>query len=663
MSIQISKPTHDEPEAAVDSSASVKSTPSLLRALIIGLLLIPVNVFWITIIEVRWYTLDGTSLPLFVTPIFFLFVLTVANLWWRKQVGVSKALRQEELLLIYIILQVSCAFAGADTFQNLFGVIGAATWYATPENGWEHLFFQYLPKWLLITDHETLAKFYQGGVSIYSPQGMRYLAAWIIPLTAWGIFFLTLYGMYLCLNILLRQAWIRDEKLTFPIVQLPIAMTSDDAGTAFFKNPIMWAGFGVAFGIAAFNGLHQLYPAMPQISVTINDIQGKFTTPPWNFVGRTLISFYPFAIGIAYFMPLDLSLSCWSFYILARLFRVAGAQLGYSAEPDFPYFPEQAVGAWLALGVILIYSGRHKWAAAFREARLGLNSADPAEGMRYRYALIGLIVGIVLLGVFSAMIGMSWYVALAFFALVLFLGFVITRIRAEFGAPHEIYWVNPGQVLVTLFGPHMLGAQSLTLLSTLYWFNRCYRNHPMPNQLEAFKMMDGRKGVKFGGLVGAMCIAAVVSLLTTYWANLHVTYAAGALAKANGFKWWAGTESFGNLQNWLTDPNSFKTSAVGYIVGAFLFVVGLSILRMNFEWWPLHPAGYALAISFAMEYFWLPVFIAWLAKAVILRYGGSRMYRLAIPFFLGLILGDYTGGALWAIIGPIMGVPTYKIFI
>jgi hypothetical protein len=86
-------------------------------------------------------------------------------------------------------------------------------------------------------------------------------------------------------------------------------------------------------------------------------------------------------------------------------------------------------------------------------------------------------------------------------------------------------------------------------------------------------------------------------------------------------------------------------------------------MRVNFVWWPFHPAGYALALSYAMEYFWLPIFIAWALKFLIIRYGGIGLHRRAIPFFLGLILGDYTMGALWAIVGPVLGIPTYKIYI
>jgi hypothetical protein len=94
-----------------------------------------------------------------------------------------------------------------------------------------------------------------------------------------------------------------------------------------------------------------------------------------------------------------------------------------------------------------------------------------------------------------------------------------------------------------------------------------------------------------------------------------------------------------------------------------VLTVILAILRTQFVWWPFHPAGYALALSYAMEYFWLPVFIAWFLKACIIRYGGVKLYRLAVPFFLGLILGDYTAGSLWALLGCAMHIPTYKIFL
>ena len=64
-----------------------------------------------------------------------------------------------------------------------------------------------------------------------------------------------------------------------------------------------------------------------------------------------------------------------------------------------------------------------------------------------------------------------------------------------------------------------------------------------------------------------------------------------------------------------------------------------------------------------LEYFWFAVLISWGLKWIILTQGGVRAHRRAIPFFLGLILGDYFFGSIWAIIGPVAGLRTYKIFI
>lgn len=660
-------PQANEPNAGALPPASMRPF-SLWRALLLGILLVPLNALWVTIVEIRWYTLDGTSLPLFITPIFFLFALVLLNLLWRKlSPRPHTALRQAELLLIYVMLVVSCTFCGHDTLQNMFGEISHPYWYATKDNRWQQLFFQYLPSWLLVTDHAALSAFYAGHVSIYSPEGRQYLVSWVVPLAAWGAFFLTLVGIYLCMTILVRRPWIESEKLTFPLVQLPLAMTADDAVPAFWKNPRMWIGFGIAFGISFLNGLHELFPRIPDVQIHPYDISPYITGKPWGAIGTTRTSYYPFAIGIAYFMPLDLSFSCWFFFVASRAFRILGSVAGWdtgAGASGFPFFGEQASGAWLGLGAMLLYAGRTHWHQAGRLIRLGKASDDPKEALRLRFAVVGIGVGLCLLALFSRLIGMSLWVGVGFFGIVLLLGFTLTRVRAELGAPHEINFVNPGQVLVTLFGTAALGPQNLTALAMMHWFNRGYRNHPMPNQLEAFKMLEDKPGVRFGGIVTTLVIASLVSLLAAYWANLHVTYMAGAAGKAVGFKGpMGGAEAFTPLASWLTQPQAPASTGLYYIVGGLIFTVFLAIMRSYFVWWPFHPAGYALAFSFAMEYFWLPVFIAWTLKALLLRYGGIKAYRSGIPLFLGLILGDYTMGSLWAIIGPALGIPTYKIYI
>jgi hypothetical protein len=63
-----------------------------------------------------------------------------------------------------------------------------------------------------------------------------------------------------------------------------------------------------------------------------------------------------------------------------------------------------------------------------------------------------------------------------------------------------------------------------------------------------------------------------------------------------------------------------------------------------------------------MEYMWCPFLIAWAAKTAILRYGGVRIYRQAVPFFLGLILGDYIVPTLWGVWGTVAHTQVYMSF-
>ena len=88
----------------------------------------------------------------------------------------------------------------------------------------------------------------------------------------------------------------------------------------------------------------------------------------------------------------------------------------------------------------------------------------------------------------------------------------------------------------------------------------------------------------------------------------------------------------------------------------------LAALRARFIGFPLHPAAYALNMSFANDFFWGDMFVAWLLKSLILRYGGIKVYRQALPFFLGLILGDFVSGAAWSIVGTLCHLNLFRTF-
>lgn len=49
-------------------------------------------------------------------------------------------------------------------------------------------------------------------------------------------------------------------------------------------------------------------------------------------------------------------------------------------------------------------------------------------------------------------------------------------------------------------------------------------------------------------------------------------------------------------------------------------------------------------------------------KSVILRYLGFKGYRAALPFFFGIILGDFLIGGVWTIWGVVLGIPIHSVW-
>ena len=121
--------------------------------------------------------------------------------------------------------------------------------------------------------------------------------------------------LMVCINTLVRKQWTEHEKLSYPIIQLPLELTSIGNRTNLLRNKMMWLGFGIAGAIDILNGLHHLYPTVPSLGGRLYDLRPFFTQKPWSAIGWTPIAVFPFAVGMAFFIPLDLSFSCWFFYL------------------------------------------------------------------------------------------------------------------------------------------------------------------------------------------------------------------------------------------------------------------------------------------------------------------------------------------------------------
>ncbi len=618
------------------------------RAVLIGLAFVPINVYLVVQWETVWGAQYPTTMGIFFNAIFCLFFITIANIPLKRFLP-RKSLSQAELLTIYVVLITAITVSSHDFTQGLFCSIGTAHWWATPENEWESIFWRYLPKWLTVTDDGVLREFFEGESSFYN---WKYIKGWLEPMLWWTLFLTVLASTTIFINVIIRKQWIEREKLTYPLVQLPYEMTREDSTRTFFKNKLLWIGFGIAAFIDLINGLNYLYKIFPAVPLSY-DMGTHITDRPWNAMGTFLVHVNPYAIGLAFPIPLDLLFSCWFLFLVWKAQWVMGSALGVNL-PGYPFPDQQILGAYLGIALVAIWiSRRYLWQVVLRIMGLRSDADDSDEPMKYRTALLGTILGIVFLIVFSFQAGVAAIFSIFFFLIYFAIIFAFTRMRAELGPPLQgIHYSGPLQLIVAVFGSRKISSQTFTAAAPLWPLTKELRNTPTPFQLESFKMAD-RAGIDTKRLWKVMMMTTFIGIFITFWAFLQLNY------KWGGIGAWRGVSAYATMERWIVSPVEPDMKFIVATIVGFVFVIVNTALRLRFLWWNLHPLGYPLAGYYHFEKLWFPFFISWAVKLMLLKYGGIRLYRKAFPLFLGLVLGEFIMGSVWGIWGLLTSEPTY----
>ncbi len=622
------------------------------RAIVIGTLLIPFHVYWIITVEGIYHWNHCTAVSLYWNVVFNLLILLGVNALLKK-FAPRWALTQAEFVTIYVMIAVASALAGHDTLQLGVPNLSHPWYFATDANHWAEIFHPYLPRWLTVSDPAVLQALYDGHTTFYTP---RRVMAWLGP-TLWWCALIFAVGMVMIgLNVLIQRQWTQREKLGYPVVQLPLEMTRDGINYRFFANRLLWIGFALAALLDLYNGLHYFIPALPLIDVRHDGahfIETRGWGRPWSAMGRIWLPLYPFIVALSFLLPADLSFSIWFFFLFRKFQQVLAAAFPMPMAPELPYRNEQSMGAWIALFAYAMWVGRGYFAALARSIIRGELSREMAAGepMSHRAAFAAVVAGMAFIIWFCLRAGMSLPVIIVFFAFAFMLHTAITRMRAELGPPaHEMAGgMNSAVFLRDWVGTKALGPRNIVMFPFFWWFTgRGYRTTPMPVQLEGLKMGE-ISGAEAPRLAVAMSIAFFLGPLLTFWSFLHLTYMHGDNPMI-----WHNRPQWNMMASWLQYPQPPNIPGIIFMgVGAAL-VAGMTYMRARFMAWPFHPAGYALGMNFGVDYFWTCTLIAWLIKVVIMRYGGHKTHQKALPFFYGVILGEFLVGAFWSALSVVL---------
>jgi hypothetical protein len=594
--------------------------------------------------------------------LFFLFVLLVQT--GLALVHPRLALRRQELAVVYIMGIVGCAIPDMGLTEYLLPIVTGGLYYATPENEWAQLIHPYIPSWLVPQDPEAVRYFYEGAPRGY-PLPWR---AWLVPLATWLPLVLAVHFSMVCTMVVLRRQWVNRERLTFPLVQVPLAMIDDEGGhqalRPFFRRPLMWAGFALPFAIGSLRALHNYFNYVPTVNLQFGVPLFRNTT-----VLEIALSFP--MLGFTYFVNLDIAFAIWFFNLLARLEEGVFGIIGVTSSEklfyagNFAVLAHQGMGAMLVLALFGLWTARGHLAQVWEKAWHGSAHIDDSDEMlSYRTAVFGWLAANAFIALWLVLAGMSWWVLPLYLSAMYLLFLAVTRVVAEGGIAAARAPLIASDFVTSGVGSAALGPHTLTALGFTYVWAADIRTFVMASCANGLKLAEEQIRAHRRQLFWAMALAVAVSLAASIWTVLYLSYAYGGI-NLNG--WFFGPEGgavypynfISNELNNLDGPNWVGWLAT--LSGGTIMAL-LMLARHHLLWWPLHPLGFAVSTISMTNYISFSVFLAWALKSLVLKYGGPSLFTRLRPFFLGLILGQFAVAGFWLVIDYLTGMTDNSIY-
>ncbi|HEY3397204.1 MAG TPA: DUF6785 family protein [Armatimonadota bacterium] len=561
-----------------------------------------------------------------------------------------------ELLVIYTMLLISTLVPSHGSESVFVPVSVSAFYYATPANGWASIFFQYVPTWLHPTSDLAIKGFYEG-----LPPGVAIpWSDWIIPFMAWGVLLVVLYLLATFASALFYPQWANYERLSFPLVALPMQMTQNPshplADKAFWGNPVMWIGFGLTVLVQGLAGLRFYYPS-------VGGIRMEWAYTPQEGIGQfwgwTPFIIYPAVIGVSMLLRTEVAFSIVGFFLFNRVQRLVGGMLGFRAQglsiAGYPlWLGAQPWGGYVAYIGLTFWSARRHLAGAWAELT-GKAPATEEGGLSYRTCLIGIGLCLAAATWWLVVAGMSLWTAAFVILVYTMIIIILSKVVAEVGLLFVQQTVTPVQALNYLFGTNTVGARSLT---AGMFFERAYstdlRATIGPSLVQGLRIAE-EGGISRRQMFMVLWVALAASVPTTAISQLWLYYRHGAAGMNQWFCHISGTGGWDQLSTWLSRPEPPNLAIMVWMAIGAVFVLGVSAMRQRYLWfWP-HPVGFIMMQTHPVAFMWFSIMISAIIKSALMRYGGPQVMRKALPFFLGLAFGDVFMMILWRIVDAMVG--------
>jgi hypothetical protein len=307
-------------------------------------------------------------------------------------------------------------------------------------------------------------------------------------------------------------------------------MIIEDKGALpkFFKNPLMWIGFAIAFLIGTSVALNFYFPAFPKIQL-VKSIPIFRRTLSLAF----RVSFP--VMGFVYFVNLDVAFSLWFFNLLFKVikgtFNIAGIAstenvgiYGCSGEPIFAHL---GMGAMIMMVGYSLFLWRHHLKDVWKGA-MGQRVDDSGEILSYKSSFWGIVFGSLFMIVWLTISGMKWYISILFLIFAFVIWITLTRIVCEGGIPTLVATTIASVQIVSMFGSKNLTSFTILALALTYVYASDLRTFPLASGSMSLKIVENSETNR-KPFFWFLFLALFINIITTLILELKLAYKYGGI--------------------------------------------------------------------------------------------------------------------------------------
>jgi hypothetical protein len=641
------------------------------RAFIIGIL----TVGAISLLEPYWGMAKGwggfNSSAFPSGPVVVLVCLTVGANVVIKLIRRGWALRQSELMLVWCMVTVGAAMTGDSPGRFLYPLIAGPPYLGRRADlGWtDGGALTYAPAGLVLSkDPRSVAaqQYYEGA----GETGRVPWRQWARPLAHWAILLLLISLTVLFLTAILRRQWVESERLMFPLARVPLEFSEGNAGDdgllprlfverGFVAGLVAAAAFRLLRALPLFFGAEQVV----QLSLPMRDILQGTPLEPMDFEN---IELRIAAVGFAFLVPADVSLSVWLFYFIARseLLAVSWMGLPQYGSTYGTLMRWQQAGAYIAFTVgVLFMARRHLLVVGGKALGLLRRFDDSDEPVSYRLAFWGLLASLTGCLAWHCYHGMRVPTAVAVLALIFCWYLVYARIVAQAGLyVGRTVWSLPDLIHGASGGHAFTGAGAVIAEIEDPLLVTGGTAFLAPLAINAFRISEVLEKPRRRLLLPAMLVALMIALACGTYTYLREAYTMGG---SNMSDPWTQTSvplwAFDHAQRIIKQPTQSAQAHFGPFAIGVLGMSFLMFMRAQFYWWPVHVIGLLSCSSWHANRLWLPFLLGWLTKVSIMKFGSGTLLRDARFFFIALIIVEAFVGGVSTVVRTITGgvVPSF----